>query len=214
MENNVLEALKTAIVEGDEHQSALKAREALSSGIDPREIVTRAITPGIHRTGQLWQCDEYFLPDVIMSAEAFKAAMRVVEPHLRERKSDALAKRCVIGSVKGDMHDLGKNLVSAMLEAEGFQVYDLGVNVPTETFVSKIREVNANIVGIGAYMSTTMLEIKNVIGAFAQAGLRQRIKIMVGGVPLTQAFADEVGADAWGKDALDAVEKAKTLLGI
>ena len=213
MENNVLQALKTAIVEGDENQSALKAREALIGGIDPREVVALGITPGIQRTGQLWQSGEYFLPDVVMSAEAFKAAMQVVEPHLRERRGDAIAKRYVIGSVKGDVHDLGKNIVSAMLEAQGFEVLDLGVNVPKEIFVAKAREVNADIVGVAAYMSTTMLEIKNVIAALGDAGLRQRTKIMVGGVPITQAFADEVRADAWGKDAMDAVEKAKALVG-
>lgn len=213
MEKQVLQTLKAAIVDGDETQSALQAREALLGGIDPHNIVTLAITPGIQRTGQLWQSGEYFLPEVIMSAEAFKAAMRVVEPHLRARSGDAIAKRYVIGSVKGDVHDLGKNIVCAMLEATGFEVLDLGVNVPTEVFVSKAREVNADIVGVAAYMSTTMLEIKHVITALREAGLRERIKIMVGGVPITQAFADEVGADAWGKDALDAVDKAKALCG-
>ncbi len=214
MTNELLEALTTAIVEGDDTLAAEKTREALASGLGPREVVTGGITPGIQRTGELWKANKYFLPDVIMSAEAFKAAMKLVEPLLRERKGEGLIGRFVLGVVKGDMHDLGKNLVAAMLEAEGFEVFNLGTDVPMETFLAKAREVNADIVGLGAYMSTTMQQMKDIIAAFADAGLRDRIKLMVGGVPLSQEFADEVGADAWGKDAVDAVRKAKALMGL
>ncbi len=214
MTNELLEALTTAIVEGDDTLAAEKTREALASGLGPREVVTGGITPGIQRTGELWKANKYFLPDVIMSAEAFKAAMKLVEPLLRERKGEGLIGRFVLGVVKGDMHDLGKNLVAAMLEAEGFEVFNLGTDVPVETFLAKAREVNADIVGLGAYMSTTMQQMKDIIAAFADAGLRDRIKLMVGGVPLSQEFADEVGADAWGKDAVDAVRKAKALMGL
>lgn len=209
-----LQALKSAIVDGDEVKSAEEAAKALTGGIRPREIVTGGIVPGIQRAGQLWQANEYFLPDVIMSAEASKAAMKVVEPHLRVGSGDPLTKRYVIGAVKGDMHDLGKNLVAVMLEAEGFQVFDLGIDVPAQTFVDKARQVDADIVGLGAYMSTTMQQVGDVIAAITQAGLRGRVKIMVGGAPTTQVFADEVGADAWGMDALDTVTKAKALLDI
>ncbi len=214
MGDDILQSLKMAIVEGDEVKSAEDAAESLTSGIQPRVIVNDGIIAGIQRVGQLWQANEYFLPDVIMSAEASKAAMKVLEPYLRMGAGDPLTKRYVIGAVKGDMHDLGKNLVAVMLEAEGFQVFDLGVNVPTQTFLDTARQVNADIVGLGAYMSTTMHQVGEVITAFDQAGLRDRIKIMVGGAPTTQVFSDEVGADAWGMDALDTVNKAKALLGI
>lgn len=208
----LLEVLKTAIVEGDDILAADKAREALTRGIDPRRMVSEAILAGIQRTGELWQANQYFLPDVILSAEAFKAAMNLVEPLLRSDRAGAPTRRFVIGTVKGDMHDLGKSLVSAMLEAEGFEVVDLGVDVPLATFVSKAREVNADVVGLGAYMTTTMQQMREIIRAFSEAGLRERVKIMIGGVPTSQEFADELGADAWGKDALDAAQKASALV--
>ncbi len=212
--DNTLQALKTAIVEGDDILAAEKAGEALTQGLSPLEVLTDGIVPGIHRAGELWQANQYFLPDVVMSAEAFKAAMKLVEPGLRERKEASPAKRFVIGVVKGDMHDLGKSLVIAMMSAGGFEVFDLGVDVPAETFVAKAREVKADIVGLGAYMTTTMLQMKDVIAAFKTAGLSGQVKFVVGGVPTSQEFADEIGADAWGKDAMVTVQKARALLGM
>ncbi len=214
MERNVLEALTAAIVEGDDSLAAAKAAEALASGLSPVEVLTGGTLPGIQRAGELWQANQYFLPDVIMSAEAFKAAMKSVDPLLRARKDVGPSRRCVLGVVQGDMHDLGKGLVAAMLGAAGFEVVDLGVDVPVDTFVSKARDLDAEVVGLGAYMTTTMLQMREVIAAFKEAGLRDRVKIMVGGVPTSQEFADEIGADAWGKDALDAARKARALLGI
>ena len=212
MKSNVLEALKTAIVEGDDSLAAEKAGEALSDGLDPQRVVTEGIIPGIQRAGELWQANQYFMPDVILSAEAFKAAMKPVEPLLKGKNTGNQARRVVLGVVKGDMHDLGKSLVTAMLRAEGFEVIDLGVDVPVETFVATARDLNADIVGMGAYMTTTMLHMKDVISAFKEAGLRDKVKMMVGGVPTSQEFADEIGADAWGKDALDAAKKASALV--
>lgn len=213
MTNVILEALKTAIVEGDDGLAANKVEEALKGGLDPLEVLSGGIVPGIQRAGEMWQANEYFLPDVVLSAEAFKAAMKPVEPLLKERRHAGQAGRFVIGVVKGDTHDLGKGLVGAMLTSAGFEVTDLGIDVPVEKFVEAARELKPDILGLGAYMTTTMLQIKTVITELERQGLRRSLKVMVGGVPTSQEFADEVGADGWGRDALDAVRKAHALVG-
>jgi 5-methyltetrahydrofolate--homocysteine methyltransferase len=187
------------------------AEEALQSGVDVLEIVKTAITPGIEQAGKLWHENIYFMPDVVLSAEAFKAAMQVVKPHVQGRETSSIGK-IIIGVVAGDMHDLGKSIVIAMLMGAGFDVIDLGVDVPAETFIEKAKELKPDILGIGCYMTTTMLELKEVVRSLNEHGLRDRIKIMIGGVPTTQQFADEIGADAWGRDALDTVVIAKQLM--
>jgi len=207
----VLETIKQAIIEGEDDLAVEEAEKALDEGVNPVEIIKGAIVPGIERTGELWKENVYFMPDVVLSTEAFKAAMNVVQPKLAEGKTDTIGKY-VMGVVAGDMHDLGKNIVIAMLTGAGFNVIDLGVDVPTNTFIEKAQELNPDIMGIGCYMTTTMLELKEVMKALEEHNLRTNIKIMIGGVPTTQAFADEIGADAWGKDALDAVEKARKLM--
>jgi len=210
---DILEELKQAIIDGDDEAAVAKAEQALKEGIKPLNVLNKAIVPGIERSGQLWQDNVHFLPDVVLSAEAFKAAMKVVEPHLAGEKVEKRGK-VVIGGVAGDMHDLGKSIVTAMLTGAGFDVLDLGVDVPTETFVQKVQQLKPNILGLGCYMSTTMLLIPEVIKALEQNKLRDKVKVMVGGVPTTQEFADEVRADAWGKDALDAVVKANQLMEV
>jgi len=152
------------------------------------------------------------MPDVVLSAEAFKAAMKVLKPQLSQVRTDTIG-RFVIGVVAGDMHDLGKSIVIAMLTGAGFEVIDLGVDIPTETLIERVKELKPDIMGVGCYMTTTMLILKNVMKALKESGVRDNLKVMIGGVPTTQQFADEVGADAWGKDALDAVDKARELIG-
>jgi 5-methyltetrahydrofolate--homocysteine methyltransferase len=209
--SNPIEDLWKAIVEGDDEAAPAKAHEALNAGVPALDILNQAIVPGIVEAGRLWNHNKYFLPDVILSAGAFKAALAVVQPKLgatvgRDRG------RIILGVVAGDMHDLGKTIVTAMLTGGGFEVVDLGVDVPIQTFVDKAAQLKPDILGLGAYMSTTMLLMKDVIDGLKAAGLRDQVKVMVGGVPTTQEFADEVGADAWGKDALDAVGKARRLM--
>jgi 5-methyltetrahydrofolate--homocysteine methyltransferase len=174
--------------------------------------VSAGIVPGIEEAGRLWKANKYFLPDVIMAAEAFNAAMAVVEPLLTGPQAQKTG-RFLIGTVAGDMHNLGKSIVVAMLRGAGFEVIDLGVDVPNQAFLDKVAELKPDVLGLGCYMSTTMLEMRDVIQALKAKGLRDKVKVMVGGVPVSQAFADEVGADAWGVDALDAVAKARKLLG-
>ena len=208
----ILETVKQTIVDGDDDGAVAQIEKALMEGIDPVKVLKQAIVPGIERAGELWHDNVYFMPDVVLSAEAFKAAMKAVEPHLAGREITKLG-TVIMGVVAGDMHDLGKSIVIAMLTGAGFEVIDLGVDVPTETFIEKISELKPDIMGVGCYMTTTMLELKAMITFLKDNGLRDKVKIMIGGVPTTQQFADEIGADAWGKDALDAVDKARKLMG-
>jgi corrinoid protein of di/trimethylamine methyltransferase len=211
--SDILEEVKQAIVDGDDDIAVAQIEQALEEGIDPEKVLKQAIVPGIERAGELWRENVYFMPDVVLSAEAFRVAMKAVKPHLAGRETNKLG-TIIIGVVAGDMHDLGKSIVIAMLTGAGFEVIDLGVDVPTETFIEKIKELNPDIVGIGCYMTTTMLELKDMMKLLEGSELRGKVKVMIGGVPTTQQFADEIGADAWGKDALDAVGKARNLMGL
>jgi 5-methyltetrahydrofolate--homocysteine methyltransferase len=211
--SELLKDLRQAIVNGDEEIAGELARAALSQGITPLDTLNQAIVPGIEDAGRLWNENKYFLPDVILSAGAFKAALAEVQPGL-EKGENRGAGRILMGVVAGDMHDLGKTIVIAMLSGAGFEVIDLGVDVSTETFIQKVKELEPDILGLGAYMSTTMLLMRDVVETLKAAGLRDKVRVMVGGVPTTQEFTDEIGADAWGKDALDAVDKARQLLEV
>jgi len=202
-----------AIVEGDDAQATRLVEAALAQGLPPLDILNQGVVAGINQTGELWAANQYFLPDVILSADAFKAAMLPLEPRLKASRGGEPSHKFVIGVVQGDMHDLGKSLVIAMLTSAGFEVIDLGIDVPKEKFIEAVRQHRPAILGLGAYMSTTMLEMKDVIAELEKQGLRQGTKVMVGGVPTSQEFADEVGADAWGKDAMVAMQRALELVG-
>lgn len=209
--DQVLERLRDAVVQGEEELTKSTVGEALQSGIDPLQIIALAVIPGVQRAGELWNEGEYFIPDIVMSAEAYKAAMTLLETRLNREKMGPRSKM-VIGVVAGDMHDLGKNLVVSMLHTGPFEVIDLGVNVPPEGFLNAVRQHQPSLLGIGAYMSTTMLTIRDIIAALKEQKLRTGLKVIVGGVPVTQKFADEVEADAYGKDAIDTLQKAENLL--
>ncbi len=210
--SDTLEKLKVAVVQGEDVQAAAAAQQALADGTPALQVVNEAVVPGIQEAGRLWKENQYFLPDVVLAAEAFNAAMAVLEPHVAAGQT-GVAGKVLIGTVAGDMHNLGKAIVAAMLRGAGFDVVDLGVDVPSTAFLDKATEWKPDILGLGCYMTTTMLIIKDIIQACQEKGLRDRMKIMVGGVPTSQAFADEIGADAWGKDALDSVTKALQLVG-
>ena len=209
----ILEDLKRAVLEGDDDIAANLAKKALTEGIPPLKIVNEAIIPGIQDAGELWKQNEYFHTDIILCAEAFRMAMEVIEPKLSSAEIGTSGK-VVIGTVAGDMHNLGKIMVNATLRGGGFEVIDLGEDVSQDLFIQKIKELNPNILGLGCYMSTTMLEIGQIVKRLESEGLRNKVKVLIGGVPCTQEFADEIGADAWGKDAFDSVEKAKKLMGV
>jgi corrinoid protein of di/trimethylamine methyltransferase len=203
--------ISSAVVDGEDDEAARRATEALEAGLPPVEIMQNGIVAGIQRIGELWKANEVFLPEVILAADAFKAAMTVVKPHIKEGEGLSKGKKIVIGAVYGDVHDLGKSIVIAMWTAAGFEVIDLGIDVPLQRFIESAREHHPEIMGLGAYMTTTMLHMSEIIAELEKQGLRHDLKIMVGGVPTSQEFADQIGADAWGKDALDALHKALEL---
>lgn len=207
---DIQQEIKKAVLEGEDAAAFTLCREALKEGIETMTI-SKAIMSGVQEAGELWKQNVYFISDMIMSAEAFRRAMEAVETYLSMGEAGAVG-RVVIGTVAGDMHTLGKLIVKVMLQANRFEVIDLGEDVPCATFIDKVKDLNPDILGIGCYMTTTMLEVKEIIKSLQESGLRDGVKVMIGGVPTTQDFADEAGADAWGQDALDAVEKAKQLI--
>ena len=211
MNEELYQLISKAIIKGEDDEAARLVSEALEAGLPPQEIMERGIVDGIHILGELWKADEVFLPEVILATDALKAAFSIVDPHLKEGESLAKGKKIVIGVVHGDVHDLGKSIVIAMWTAAGFEVIDIGINVPLEQFIEAVREHQPAIIGVGAYMSTTMVHMKDVITELEKQGLRQNLKVIIGGVPTSQEFANQIGADAWGKDALDALNKALEL---
>jgi len=211
--SRLLKEIKQRIVEGDDVKAKAAVEKALKQRLASVDILNSAIMPGIQTVGQLWDEGQYFMPDVILGAEAFKAAASVIEPLLKAGEARKVG-RVALGVVAGDMHDLGITIVAAMLRGAGFEVQHLGIDVPVATFIAKARKGDVDILGLGAYMTTTMLVMKDVIEGLKKEKLRGKVKVMVGGVPLSQEYADEIGADAWGKDALDAAVKAKQLMGV
>jgi corrinoid protein of di/trimethylamine methyltransferase len=186
--------------------------KALEAGCPPLEVVERGMRPGMEEVGRRFERGEYFLPELIVAADIFQGVLsRRVLP-LLPRESRVLG-RVVIGTVRGDIHDIGKNLVAAMLRASGFEVIDLGVDVPPERFVEAVREHKPDILGMSALLTTTMLEMRNVIDALRAAGLRDKVKVIVGGAPVTEEYAREIGADAYARDAVEAVKKCAELVG-
>jgi 5-methyltetrahydrofolate--homocysteine methyltransferase len=208
--NELLAELKNAVVEGYAERAARLAEQCLAAGLPPSTIFDQAIVAGIQETGMLWDCNRYQIPDVILSADAFNEAVAVIERSLPPHPD--VRPKVVIGVVEGDVHDLGKNILVAMLRGAGLHVVDLGVDLPASAFVEAVRREKPAILGIGAYMSTTMLAVPEIIAALEQAGLRSGVKVLVGGVPTSQQFADSVGADGWGLDASSAVHLVKHIL--
>jgi 5-methyltetrahydrofolate--homocysteine methyltransferase len=213
MSDEKYQAISKAVTEGEDVQTGQLVKASLDAGLPPLEILQQGVVAGITKAGELWKANQYFLPDVILSADAFKVGMEVLEPQLKNTQAGQSRGKFVIGVVEGDMHDLGKSLVVALLTSAGFEVIDLGIDVPMNKFIEAVKTQKPGVVGLGAYMTTTMLQMKEIIVEFEKQGLRQGLKIMVGGVPTSQEFSDEVGADAWGKDALDAMQKALKLTG-
>lgn len=204
--------LSQAVVAGNAELAEKLTREALKQGIPARSIYQEALIPGMEVVGKKMQSGEYYIPEVLLSADVMKAATEIIKPALVKSGSTRSAGKVVIGTVAGDLHDIGKNLVIIMLEGAGFEVTDIGVDNPPEKFLSAVEEVNPDIVGISALLSVTMLNMKDVVKSLEKAGFRKRVKVMVGGAPLSPAFASEIGADGYARDAGGAVELAKSLI--
>jgi len=212
----ILERIKNLLIDIkiDEVEEAVK--EALDAGLSPLEIIEGGLAPAMRVIGDKFEKGEYFLAELVAAGETFKEILtNMLRPKMMERgEITKKLGRVVIGTVRGDLHDIGKNIVATMLESAGFEVYDLGVDVPPEEFVRKAKEVGADIVAMSALLTTTMMEMKNVIEELKKAGIRDKVKVIIGGAPITEEFAKEIGADAYGEDAVKAVKICKQLLGI
>jgi corrinoid protein of di/trimethylamine methyltransferase len=206
------EKLAQAVIEGEPDEAEELAKQALDQGLDPLTCINEGLTRGIQRVGELFASGEYFLPELIIGAEAMKRALAVLEPAMVGDQSREVVGRVVLGTVEGDMHEIGKTLVGTMLIANGFKVIDIGVDQSADQFIAAVKENDADMVGASALLTTTMLQQKKIIEALEQAGLREQVKVMVGGAPVTESFASEIGADGYAEDAISAVDLAFRLV--
>ena len=214
VKDELLRSMNDAIVAGDKAGAVALAADAVRSGADLLEVIEKGYVPGLQKVGELWEQGDYFLPELISSAEAMKAAMAVLEPELDRKKIEArTGGKVVIGTVEGDIHDIGKNLVASMLQAGGFKVFDLGADVKLERFVEKAEAVGAQIICLSALLTTTMTNQKRLIGLLRDRGLRDKYKVLVGGAPASRKWADEIGADGYAENAVAAVKLVRTIAG-
>jgi corrinoid protein of di/trimethylamine methyltransferase len=203
--------LYEAILNGDEKMALQLTNEALKEQVDPAELITKSMIPAMDEVGRLFEAQEYYIPEMLMAGRAMKAALQPVRPLLAASGAQPTG-RIVLGTVKGDLHDIGKNLVGSMLEGAGFEVFDIGIDVPPEKFINAVREQKPHILALSALLTVTMPEMKKVIDALDQAGIRSQVKVIVGGAPVTQSYAASIGADGYGENAGSAVTIARALM--
>lgn len=213
-EQEYYEKLAQAVVDGEDEIAIETAKAALEAGLDPLECINNGLTEGMNRVGELFASGEYYLPDLIIGGEAMKAAMNVLEPALLDTQEREVLGKVVIGTVQGDLHEIGKTLVATLLTANGFQVTDIGADKSPIDFMNAAIELDADIVGASALLTTTMVVQGQIVEALDDAGLRDKVKVIVGGAPVDQSWADQIGADAYGKDAISSVAIAKKLMGL
>jgi len=212
MADEMYQKLAQALIDGEPEDAEELAKQALDQGLDPLTCINEGLTKGIQKVGELFASGEYFLPELIIGAEAMKKALAVLEPAMVGDQSREVVGTVVLGTVEGDMHEIGKTLVGTMLTANGFRVIDIGVDQRAEEFITAVQENNADIVGASALLTTTMLQQKKLIEALEGAKLKEKVKVMVGGAPVTQSFASEIGADGYAEDAISAVDLAFRLV--
>ncbi|MDL5053146.1 corrinoid protein [Oscillatoria laete-virens NRMC-F 0139] len=205
-----LAKLYEAVVEGNAKVAKTVTQEALAEGVDPEKLVNEYMIKAMDEVGRRFEANEYFVPELLIAARAMKGCLELIKPLLAAKGAEPIG-RVAIGTVKGDLHDIGKNLVAAMLEGGGFEVVDLGVDVPPEKFIEAVKEKNVNIIALSALLTTTMPAMKTTIDAFKASGSRANVKVMIGGAPVTQQFADEIGADGYSDNASSAVTLARKL---
>jgi len=203
--------LYDAILNGDESTAVQLTDEALKQGADPSELITRWMIPAMDEVGRLFEAQEYYVPELLLAGRAMKAALELIRPLLTAQGVHPTG-RIVLGTVKGDLHDIGKNLVGSMLEGAGFEVHDLGIDVSEVKFVEAVKNRDPDILALSALLTVTMPEMKKVIGALNEAGIRNQVKVLVGGAPVTWEFAEQIGADGYGDNASSAVTVARSLL--
>jgi corrinoid protein of di/trimethylamine methyltransferase len=213
MSEELLKAMAQSIIDGEAEVAADLAKQAVEAGVDPLEAITKGYMPGVNEVGDSFACGNVFLPELVMAGEAMKAAIAVLEPELkRQGTTREILGRVVLATVEGDIHEIGKSLVGTMLTAAGFEVHDLGVNVPAETIIAKAEEVGADIVGLSALLTTTMVRQREVIEAMDRKGLRNKTRVIVGGAPVTADWVQKIEADGYSEDAIGAVNMAKSLM--
>ena len=211
MTDEILKEIFAAVLEGDANVTPEKVKVALDAGLEPGLVLNDGMVSAMEKVGQLFEEGEYFVPEMLISARAMQAGLAVLKPHLVEANVQSLGK-VVAGTVKGDLHDIGKNLVCMMLEGAGFEVIDLGTDVTPEKFIGAVQQHGAELVGLSALLTTTMPNMKTTIEAFSAAGLREQVKIMIGGAPVNDEYARSIGADGSAPDASRAVSLARGLI--
>jgi len=212
---DLFKEMAQSITDGEAEIAAELAKQSIAMGIDPLDAINKGFVNGVNYVGDQFSCGNMFLPELVMAGEAMKAAVAVLEPELTKRGTQrTMLGKVVLCTVEGDIHEIGKTLVGTMLSATGFQVFDLGVDVPVMKVVEKAREVGADIVAMSALLTTTMVHQKDVIEALEDMGMRANVKVMVGGAPVTQEWVKQIGADGYSEDAIGAARVAKQLLGV
>ncbi len=206
-----LQDLYTAILEGNASLAKTVTQQLIDAGTDPQELLNKSMIPAMDEVGRRFEANEYFVPELLIAARAMKGALEIVKPLLVAGGLEPVA-RVAIGTVKGDLHDIGKNLVAAMLEGGGFEVIDLGVDVPPEKFIEAVKEKKASVVALSALLTTTMPAMGTTIKALEEAGVRKGVKVIIGGAPITQQYADQIGADGYSDNANGAVTVARKLV--
>jgi corrinoid protein of di/trimethylamine methyltransferase len=207
---DILRDLADGVLNLDEDLAVSAAREAIDAGLDAFDAITNGLVVGMNKAGNLYDEEEYFVPELLICSDALYAALDILKPHIKLQEDEEKI-GCVIGVVEGDTHDIGKNLVKIMLDVAGFEIHDLGRNVPLADFVEKAKEVGAQMICLSTLMTTTMDGMSTVIEMLKEEGIRDRFKVLVGGGPISQAFADRIGADGYADNAANAVRVAKQL---
>jgi corrinoid protein of di/trimethylamine methyltransferase len=212
MSQEMFDKLAEAVIEGEMDDAKALAKEALEKGLDPLQCITEGLTKGIQKVGELFASGEYFLPELIIGADAMKTALDILEPAMVGGQTREVAGVVVLGTVEGDLHEIGKTLVGTMLTANGFKVIDIGVDKTASEFIAAIQDSGADLVGASALLTTTMLQQRKLVEALEEAGIRDKVKVMVGGAPVTESFAKEIGADGYAEDAISAIDLAFRLV--
>jgi len=212
MSEELYKKLMDTVIDGEPEDAEQIAKDALEANLDPLTCINKGLMPGIQKVGELFSTGEYYLPELIIGADAMKAALEILEPALVGGQKREIVGMVVIGTVEGDLHEIGKTLVGTMLTANGFKIVDIGVDQSAEDFVKAAEEHDADIVGASALLTTTMLQQKKLVEALESAGLRDKVKVMVGGAPVTDRYAKEIGADGYAEDAISAVDIAFRLM--
>jgi 5-methyltetrahydrofolate--homocysteine methyltransferase len=210
--SEILSELSTAVIEGNLDDIEELTQDALDDGLDAKQILDQGLMPGMDHVGVEFKAGNMFVPEVLRSARAMQVSMTIIKPLLAAAGSK-MAGKVLLGTVKGDLHDIGKNLVAMMCEGAGFEVKDLGKDVEPDAFVEAVKEFEPDVVGMSALLTTTMRTMENTIKALEEAGVRDKIKIMIGGAPVTQAFSDQIGADGYASNAASAADLAKKFIG-